>query len=157
MRFSLARFVRSFDDYGHPIQVTYKGEESYQTFLGGVCTGLVQITTLIMILLGLENVLMMTEPSIISFSKTISVDEQADMEEISFARHNFTLAFLITVKTYNGKELTGLPPELGYMRSMIEDLADEEGVKINVEHKPCAEVVPGLAKDNKFSILTCLD
>ena len=157
MRFSIVKFVRSFDDYGHPIQVTYKGEESHQTFLGGICTALVQMTTLIMIVLGLENVLLMTDPSITSFSKTITVDEQADTKEISFTKYNFTLAFVIEVESLDGVKSIGLPPEVGRMKSMIEDLADEKRVKPEITHLPCPEVVPGLAKGEVYSNLTCLD
>ena len=38
MNFSLRRIVRSLDDFGHPITLTYKGEETYQSCLGGIVT-----------------------------------------------------------------------------------------------------------------------
>ena len=45
MNFNLRQFVRSLDDFGHPITLTYKGEEMYQSFLGGIITLLVSAFT----------------------------------------------------------------------------------------------------------------
>ena len=38
MGFSLLKVLRSLDDFGHPIGVTYKGDEVHQSTLGGIMT-----------------------------------------------------------------------------------------------------------------------
>ena len=48
MSFSLRRILRSLDDFGHPITLTYKGEETYQSCLGGIITLVVSAFTLAM-------------------------------------------------------------------------------------------------------------
>ena len=34
----LLKTLRSFDAYGHPIQLQYKSETEYKSSLGGICT-----------------------------------------------------------------------------------------------------------------------
>jgi hypothetical protein len=34
----ISKYITRFDIYGHPINLTYKGESTYKTFLGGSCT-----------------------------------------------------------------------------------------------------------------------
>ena len=64
MKFSLARFIKDFDVFGHPISVYYKGEETYQNMLGGILTVLVQILTLILVLNSAKEIWQMNEPTI---------------------------------------------------------------------------------------------
>ena len=50
MKSKLPKLFRSLDDYGHPIRVTYKGEETYQTYCGACFSFIVQALTLYFIL-----------------------------------------------------------------------------------------------------------
>jgi hypothetical protein len=34
----ISKYITKFDIYGHPINLTYKGESTYKTFPGGLCT-----------------------------------------------------------------------------------------------------------------------
>lgn len=50
MRLALLERLRGLDDFGHDIKVTYKGQETYQTLLGGFCTLLVKLLTLVLVI-----------------------------------------------------------------------------------------------------------
>ena len=43
----LVNFLVSRDQYGHPIEINYKGSGSYQTKLGALCTLATQILILV--------------------------------------------------------------------------------------------------------------
>ena len=70
--FSLFRMLRKFDDYGYPIRLRYKGEATYQSFLGGVLTLTVQVLTFIIVVIGLKKVLLMGDPNITSFPRPVT-------------------------------------------------------------------------------------
>ena len=48
MKISLSKLVKTMDDFGHPINVTYKGEETHQSIIGGTFSVLVKVLTLIL-------------------------------------------------------------------------------------------------------------
>jgi len=35
---STARYIKNYDLFGDPVQITYKGKDSHKTFLGGLIT-----------------------------------------------------------------------------------------------------------------------
>ena len=69
MGFKPLRLVRSLDDFGHTIKVTYKGEESFQTVCGGVFTIVARVIILIAISRAASEVISMQEPDIKSLSR----------------------------------------------------------------------------------------
>ena len=77
--FSLFRMLRKFDDYGYPIQVNYKGEATYQSFLGGMLTLLVNVMTLMIVVIGLKKVLLMDDPNITSFPRPVTAEERESL------------------------------------------------------------------------------
>ena len=89
MRFSLMRQLATFDDFGHRPQLMYKGAESHQTSLGGVCSCVVKIMTLIMIFMAGKSLLLMEDPDIISFSRPMSKEERDALGPINFADYGF--------------------------------------------------------------------
>ena len=72
MSFSLGRLLRSLDDFGHPITLTYKGEETYQTCLGGVITVVVSAFTMVMAVVKIQQVIEMSDPNITSFPRPMT-------------------------------------------------------------------------------------
>ena len=67
MKFSLIKSVQGLDDFGHPIGVTYKGEETFQSFIGGLCTIILKFLTSLIILKSISEVIYMEEPQIDSY------------------------------------------------------------------------------------------
>jgi hypothetical protein len=45
-KYMLSRFVKSLDLYGHPISLSFKGETTHKTLLGGVFTILANVLVL---------------------------------------------------------------------------------------------------------------
>jgi hypothetical protein len=41
---TISKYITKFDIYGHPINLTYKGESTYKTLPGGLCTIFARIT-----------------------------------------------------------------------------------------------------------------
>ena len=64
MRLKLLKLLRRQDDLGHPISLTYKGDETYQTVFGGFLTLAVQLITMVLIITAAIEVLSMNEPQI---------------------------------------------------------------------------------------------
>ena len=62
MRLGLKGFIRTLDDFGHPINVTYKGEETHQSCLGGVLTIVVKFFTAMVALKAIGEVFKMDDP-----------------------------------------------------------------------------------------------
>ena len=93
MVFSLRRAIRQFDDFGHPIHLTYKGSETYQSLLGGIISIAVMSFTLAMIITKLEAVVLMTDPIITSFPLTLTQSDREDLGELRFIDTHFNLGY----------------------------------------------------------------
>ena len=76
MRSSFIRFITSLDDFGHTFQLTYKGEEHFQTRLGGTCSLIVKATTFILFIVYIKSMLLMEDPDISSFARPLTKDEK---------------------------------------------------------------------------------
>ena len=50
MGYSLWSLLRQVDDFGHPMNLTFKGEVTYQTLIGGLFRIVVQVLTLVKII-----------------------------------------------------------------------------------------------------------
>ena len=91
MHLSLGRFVKNLDNFGHSISVSYKGQDSHQTIIGGFMTIIVRVLTAITIVIGFEKVIGMTEPIITSFPRFIPHDEREERGTFSFADLEFNI------------------------------------------------------------------
>lgn len=76
MRFGILRLLRSQDDFGHPIRVTFKGEETHKSALGGLMSVTVQVMTFILILKSVQEIIFMDEPKIASIQRPLSESEE---------------------------------------------------------------------------------
>ena len=76
-------FFRSFDGYGEPVQVTYKGDSTYKTYIGALVTLGMQGFMLMFTLTGVLSLLNYENPQITQYiiydgrsdNKTVSMDE----------------------------------------------------------------------------------
>ena len=78
------RMLRSLDNFGHPIQLNYKGNETYQSACGGLLTIAVQVITLIASISALTEVFGMKDPKITSFTRPLTEKDRDDLGVISF-------------------------------------------------------------------------
>lgn len=69
MQSSFSKLLVSFDDFGHSFALTYKGQETHQTLLGGILSFLIKAMTITMIILLTKSMLLMEDPEIVSYSR----------------------------------------------------------------------------------------
>ena len=104
MQFSLRKLVRGLDRFGHQIKVNYKGEETYNSSLGGIITVAVYALTLILIVKSAEEILLMQDPKITAFSKPLNLEERAELVPVAHDDYDFVFGFYVSL---------GIPPEIG--------------------------------------------
>ena len=93
MIYWLSRFIRSRDAFGHPIQLTYKGRESYNSVLGGIFTLMAQTLTGVLIVTALQEIIFMDDPHIINYSKPLSPSRREQLLPVGFKKYNYVVAF----------------------------------------------------------------
>lgn len=98
MPFSFSKAVRKFDDFGHPIALTYKGDDSHQSFLGGILTLMVMIFTATMVVIKIDQVVSMDEPAITSFARPLSDDHKKELGKVSLNDYHFNIGFSIGIQ-----------------------------------------------------------
>ena len=118
MNFSMLRLLRSLDTFGHPIKVNYKGEETYNSALGGILTLAMYALTLVLVERAFTEIFTMQEPSLSEYMKPLSRDEKLDMGDVGFADKNFVFGLYLTIySTGIGDDRTmpsyQIPQELG--------------------------------------------
>ena len=98
MPFSFIKSVRWFDDFGHPIALTYKGKDSHQSFLGGFITLMMMLFTATMVVIKIDHVVSMSEPTISSFSRPLSEDHREELGTISMKDYHFNIGYSIVIQ-----------------------------------------------------------
>ena len=68
---NLGEWVKGLDIFGHPITVFYKGDSTYKTKLGALCTLSVYFLTLLYAMAKLTEMVGMYDPDVIIFTKTL--------------------------------------------------------------------------------------
>ena len=58
----LTKFLVNRDAFGQPVQVAYKGHETYNTMLGGILTLLMQVMTMAYIFTSALELVLMEDP-----------------------------------------------------------------------------------------------
>ena len=71
MGFKVIKMLRNLDDFGHPVNVSFKGEESYKSPLGGILTIAVRLLTLVIVYKAVAEVFNMEDPVIKSIARPI--------------------------------------------------------------------------------------
>ena len=113
MRFSLMRLLVSFDQFGYNFKLTYKGEDTYQTRLGGLCTFILKVITLIMMVVHAKSMIEMDDPKIISYARPLTREEKIKHKAINFAEEGFLVGFVSYVNEWPSL----IPPEVGGIRA----------------------------------------
>ena len=67
MKVSFSNLLKSIDSFGHPIQVNYKGEETFKSLVGGVLSLLSLALTLVLVLKAVNEIVAMEEPTLTEF------------------------------------------------------------------------------------------
>ena len=98
---SIKRFLTSRDVFGHPIQVVFKGRESFNSVTGGITTILMQILTTIIIIQALLEVFLMQDPKILSYPLPLSRQDRTELIPVMF--HHYNYAYVVRLNI-NGKE-----------------------------------------------------
>ena len=96
--FSFWRFLRTFDAFGHKQQLTYRGQESYQTHFGAACSIFVLTVTFGQLILYIQGMLEMTDPVITVYEQPITSDEVEEHGQVNFAEHDFYFGAYLTVE-----------------------------------------------------------
>ena len=111
MKFSLSGAVRLFDDLGHPIRLTYKGSETYQSFLGGVLSIGVLAFTIAMVITKVTAVVSMSDPIITSYPRQLTNSERKDIGDVRFLNSHFNIGVSLDI-VGPGLNLHSFPPEI---------------------------------------------
>ena len=69
----IASLVRSLDKFGHSIKVNYRGEESFNSFFGGVLTIVVYSLTLVMVISAIKEMIQMNDPILSEYSRPLPI------------------------------------------------------------------------------------
>lgn len=110
MRFSFIRLLRGLDDYGHPIRLSYKGEETFQTLGGSILSITVQGLTLAMIITAFTEVFRMQEPKITQYLRPLQAQDRKEIGEVKFADYGYTMGVFLAFDELDPKPI---PKEIG--------------------------------------------
>ena len=93
MSTSILRLIGQFDDFGYRQQLTYKGSDQYQTCPGGSFSIAVRIFTFLVLVMLVANMLLMTDPEITTFSRTMGTQEREDiLNSSAFSDNGFVMS-----------------------------------------------------------------
>ena len=105
----IARFFITRDIFGHPMQMVFKGRESYNSIIGGIVTIIMQLLTSIIIIQALVEVLFMNDPKILSYPLPLSREDRIGLVPVLFHEFNYVYAVKVHI---NAKEDV-IPEEVG--------------------------------------------
>ena len=147
MKFSILNLLSSLDEFGHPMSLTYKGEFTYQTLIGGVLSIIMQVLVAIMIINAVIEVYNVDEPTITSFERFIPLEDRNELGTFRFDDYSYVMAFEVEVDI-DGEISYELPPKVGHFVSNIE-FWDAGVVKRgeDIQVTNCREMIPESAKE----------
>ena len=103
MRVSFMSILRNRDSYGHPIGVFYKGDDAYQTLLGGVMTLTAQILTFVLLTQAIQEIIQMEEPAVNTYETFIDVEARDEIGAVNLEEKGTVIAFRASGwHAYNG-------------------------------------------------------
>lgn len=110
---TLARQIKKLDKFGSPINVNYKGQETYNTVLGGLCTLTVYVLSCVLILQASQEIIEMNDPIITDFSRPLPVSERENLVPINF--DDYGLIFGLSSLYFSKERPFGapVPPSVG--------------------------------------------
>ena len=97
MKFSLLKFVKEQDELGHPIGLTYKGEETHQSLFGGVLSVILSIFAISFLVVKAEKVITMSDPTITTFPRPMNQEMRDGLGNINIKDQGANFAFKLKV------------------------------------------------------------
>ena len=97
MKFSLLGFLRSLDEFGYPMSLTYKGLFTYQTLIGGILSIVMQVLVGVMIVNAAIEVYNVDKPTITSFERFIPLTDRQQLGPLRFNNYDYIMAFEVDV------------------------------------------------------------
>ena len=116
MKLSLWKLLRGFDSFGHPVNLSYRGEGRYTSVVGAILSITIQILALILAVQALEEVVQMQSPTITSFTRPLTQKGKEELASLDLGEHDYVLAFSMRLRQRaNGRtfEHAALPREVG--------------------------------------------
>ena len=144
MRFFFTSLLRNRDAYGHPISVFYKGDDAYQTLLGGVMTLTAQILTFVLLTQAIQEMIQMEQPTINSYETVTDVDARLERGAVNLKEKGFVIAIYPywSMKNKTTNEVTWnsggqIPPEFGRFGAF----SNNNGSRAELELVDCRSVL----------------
>ena len=82
-----------------------------------------QIVTLIIAIIGIQKVILMSDPNITSLPKHVSAEERESLGQdgLKFSNYDFNIVFRVIVTDYDGNESEELPIEYARMCAKVQN------------------------------------
>ena len=107
------------------MSLTYKGEFTYHTLIGGDLSIIMQVLVAIMIIDAVIEVYNVDEPTITSFKHFIPFEDRNELGVFRFNDYSYVMAFEVKVDI-DGKITFELPPEVSAISFLISNFRMQE-------------------------------
>ena len=142
MRFSLVRLLVAMDDFGHKQPLTYKGSETFQTYVGAIISLAIEIFTLVTFVLYTKSMVLMEEPEVQNYTVPLTKQEIDETGDVNLAEEDF---YVVIYHNINGMQKE-IPPEVGRFYAFSEEAGFVDHVwtatKKPLEVKGCQDIIP---------------
>ena len=124
MRF-FSNLLLSRDAMGSPVTLNFRGKDSNPTKLGGLLTIAVQALVLFTLVRRCTSLISMEDPSILSFTRPVYVEEMDEYGEMKFSDYHFSVGVHVEYQRQGERGTLVLPEEFGRFVSEIKYLKEE--------------------------------
>ena len=121
MRF-FSNLLLSRDALGSPVTLNFRGKDSNPTKLGGLLTIAVQALVLFTLVRRCISLFSMKDPSILSFTRPVYVEEMEEYGEMKFSDYQFSVGVHVRYRNEGEWRTLVLPEELGRFVTRIKYL-----------------------------------
>ena len=137
----IGAWVKDLDIFGHPVTVFYKGNDSYKTKLGILCTLGVWFLTFSYALIQLTELMVMEEPDVLVFTKTLTgpQKELPDFVPLNLNDKLVDVGFVF-IKEFLSPVHVDLPRKVGHLSVFVDD-------KEIAELVPCKDEINSKQKE----------
>ena len=101
MKVSFSNLLKSIDSFGHPIQVNYKGEETFKSQVGGLLSLLSLALTLVLVVRAVNEMVVMEEPTLKEFSKLLQLEDRNELVPVRFSDYDLIFMFESRLESIN--------------------------------------------------------
>ena len=100
----------------------YKGFEDYPTYIGGFCSIGIRVMVLIWLLIKVSEIVQMSDPDIISYSRVLYQEEVNDLGDINLADHMMDIGIYFTKGQKD--EFVQIPKDIGRIEASVQNQLD---------------------------------